>query len=459
MKNLDRDSLNFGNGSIPRMFAKMLFPTLSGMTFSVLFLLTDGIFIGNGIGGDGLAAVNLVMPMFTVATAVGMMFAVGASVAAAIHMSQDNLKAARIIVTQAFAAVFTSGIVLGIVLYAFPDGMLGLMGCSGSLMQMCYEYYLWFIPCALFLMIQLVGQFIIRLDGSPTYSMMVEIIPACINIFLDWLLIFPVGWGLKGAALATSIGAFVGAAMSMWYMFFRRRSLSFYRLKSTLTSIVLTLRNIGNMMRIGLSAFIGEFSISVVTLVGNYVFLKHLGEDGVAAYSVTCYLIPVVFMVYSAISQSAQPIISYNFGAGNYNRVKNTFRLVVLSSLLFGIVVTALMIIFVRPVVSVFLSEGSVAYDLCVEGFPIYAAGFVFLAVGLTVIGYFQSVEKSLPATVLTLSRGMALPVAAFLILPEMVGHIGIWLAVPVAELLTVVLIVIFAVAGVFRLRSVHANK
>ena len=453
MRNLNRDSVDFGHGGIPGTFAKLFLPTLSGMMFSVLFCLTDGLFIGRGVGSDGLASVNLVMPIFTLATGLGMMFAVGASVVAAIHLAQKNLKAARIIITQAFLATFVSGTLLGVILYAFPERILLLMGCSESLMEMCRMYYLWFVPCGLFVMIQIVGQFVIRLDGSPKYAMMVEVIPACLNIFLDWLFIFPVGWGLKGAAFATSLGSFTGVGMVAVYMLSSCRTLRLYRLKTSLTSILLTLRNIGYMAKTGLSGFLGEFSMSVLTLAGNYTFMEILGEDGVAAFSVTCYLIPVVFMVYAAISQSAQPIISYNYGAGNRERVRKTFRLAVTVAALFGLSMTLLMSLPAGIVVSLFLKEGSGAYNLCVGGFPLYTTGFVFMAVALTVIGYAQSVEKSALATVLTVLRGMLLPVTTLIVMPYLFGVTGLWLAVPVAELITTVIIAVSSWCGAFRLK------
>lgn len=436
MKNLDRDRIDFGKGDIGRMLARILLPTLMGMLASVLFILTDGIFVGHGVGSDGLAAINIIQPVFTVATAIGMMLAVGASVLAAIHLSRNNLKAARIIITQAYIAVLTAGVVLGVVFYTFPDWILKLLGTSDALMEMCREYFLWFIPCILFVMIQIVAQFIIRLDGNPRYASLLEIVPACINIVLDWLFIFPMGWGLAGAGAATSIGSSAGVIMAALYMFKCPQTLSLYKLKRSLTSLVLTLRNLLQMAKVGLSAFLGEFAISAVTLAGNYAFMKMLGEDGVAAYSVVNYLLPCIFMVYAAISQAAQPIISFNYGAGSNERVRKSFRLALMLALGFGAVMTLLFCLMPGSTVSVFLPRTTEAYSICAYGLPLYSAGFLFMALVQTHIGFYQSVEKSLPATILTLLRGMILPVAALMIMPRYFGIRGLWLAVPAAETL-----------------------
>ena len=437
MKDLDRDKIDFGKGDIGKMLSRILLPTLLGMMASVVFILTDGIFVGHGVGSDGLAAINLVQPVFTVATAIGMMLGVGASVIAAIHLSRGNQKAARIIVTQAFIAVLSAGVVLGVIFYSFPDWILRTLGASDTLMPLCREYFLWFIPCILFVMIQLAAQFVIRLDGNPRFAGLVEIVPACINIVLDWLFIFPMGWGLAGAGAATSVGTSAGVIMAAFYMVRRPQTLPLYRLKRSLTSLVLTLRNFLQMAKVGISAFLGEFAISVLTLAGNYTFMKLLGEDGVAAYSVVNYLLPCIFMVYAAISQAAQPIISFNYGAGNQARVRKTLRLALLLSLGFGAAMTLLFCLFPGTTVSVFLPQGTPAYDICASGLPLYSLGFIFMAVVQTFIGYYQSVERTVPATVLTLLRGMVLPVAALMLMPSLFGVTGLWLAVPAAEAVT----------------------
>ena len=441
MKNLDRDSIDFGKGSIGGLFVKLLLPTLAGLLFSSIFLLTDGIFVGHGIGSDGLAVVNIVMPIFTLETGIGMMFAIGASVVAAIHLAKDNVKAARIIVTQAYIAVLFLGALLALVLYCFPGAVLRLLGASEELMPMCLEYYLWFAPCGLCVMLQLVSQFVIRLDGDPMYSGLVEIVPACFNILLDWFFIFQMKWGLMGAALATSIGSFTGVLMSLADLLFRRRTLALYRLKRTVTSLVLTLRNIGYMAKVGFSGFLAEFSMSVLTLAGNYAFMRMLGEDGVAAFSVACYLLPIVYMICCAIAQSAQPIISYNYGKGDSPRMSQAFRISTSCAVIVGAVITLLITFFCKYVVLIFLDSASPVYEMCVKGFPIFTIGFAFMAVNVNVIGYCQSVEQSARSIIFTILRGMLLPVTAFFLLPQYFGTNGLWMSLPVSEILTFIAI------------------
>lgn len=451
MKDLDRDALDLGSGDIRATFRRILFPTLLGMLASSVFGITDGIFVGRGVGSDGLAAVNIVMPIFTLGTAFGLMFGTGTSVVAAIHLSQQNVKAARIVTTQSFLAVLTIGVLLAVGFYAFAEQILTLLGASDALRPLCRDYYLWFVPYTLFIMVQIVAQFVIRLDGDPRYASLLEIIPACINIFLDWLFVFPLHKGLMGAAFATSIGGSIGVAMGAWYMLRHPRTLVLYRLKRTLTSLRLSLRNVGYVMRVGFSGFLGEFSYSILTLVGNYVFLRCLGEDGVASYSVASYITPVVFMIITSISQSAQPLMSYNYGADNALRVRRTFRLALVTSVSVATVSALLFHFFADAVVSVFLSPTSSAFPLCRDGFALFVFSLPPMALSLTAISYFQSVKRTRTANFLTLLRSLLLPVPAFLLLPLWSQTRGPWLASPLSECLVITVVGIYALAGAFR--------
>lgn len=432
----NRDSIDLGKGNIYSLFKDIFFPTLLGLTFNTVFILTDGIFVGNGIGDGGLACVNLVAPIMMLVTGLGMMFGTGCSVVAAIHLSHGNEKAARINVTQAFATSAVFEILLVVVFYNFPDKILHILGVSDSLMTLAMEYYLWFIPTCLFLVFQIIGGFVIRLDGSPRYAMFANIVPAVVNIILDFVFIFPCKMGLRGAALATDIGTCVGTLMVLYYIIFKSKTLRFYRLKRTLTSIRLSLRNIGYMMNIGFSAFVGEFAISVMMFTGNVMFGKYLGDDGIAAYSVICYLFPVVFMVYDAVALSAQPIISFNYGAGLLGRVWNVFRYGAGLSVGFSLIIFILFCFFAPTIISVFLERGSVSFEAAVGGLPFFAVGFIFMSFNIVAIVYFQSIERAVFSTILMTLRGIVFPVAAFVVLPKVMGVEGLWLSVATAEIL-----------------------
>ena len=432
-----RDSIDYKGTAVGKLFRRFLFPTVMGMVFSAVFVITDGIFVGRGIGSDALAAVNLTAPLFTLGTGLGLMFGMGGSVVASVNLAQGKRRVAQINITQSLVIPALLIALLSALLIHCHKPLLLLLGTPPELMVPAREYLVWFTlflaPLAVFNIL----MFIVRLDGAPRFAMACNIMAACINIVLDYLFIFEFGWGLAGAAIATGIGYIVGSGVMLRYMLRSSRTLHFVKLKTSYKSLRLTARNLGYMTYIGFPALLSELAISCLMIVGNYTFIRYIGKDGVAAYSIACYIFPIIFMVYNAIGQSAQPILSYNFGAGNGARVRKAFRLALLTAVAAGLGFFGLTALFSRWIVAMFIDSSCPACAIAVRGLPLFASGFVFFAVNIVSIGYFQSVERPRPAMAVTVLRGFVFMAACFFGLPLLLGVEGIWLAVPLAEALT----------------------
>lgn len=437
-----KDSIDFGSMDISKLFRKLLIPTVLGMVFSAVFVITDGIFVGKGVGSDALAAVNITAPLFMITTGVGLMFGVGASVVTSIHLSHGKRKVAGINITQALVFSSLLILILSALCCYFVEPVGRLLGSSERLLPLVVEYMNWYVPFLTFYLLLNAGMFFVRLDGAPNYAMWCNAIAAISNIVLDYVFIFVFGWGLMGAAFATSLGTMIGGLMVLIYLLRFSRTFRLYPIKLSRKSRQLTFRNIGYMVKLGSSAFVSEASIACMMFLGNYVFIRHLGEDGVAAFSIVCYFFPIIFMVYNAIAQSAQPIISYNFGAGSSKRVQQTFRLSIKTALFCGICFFIVTVLCNRNIVSLFIDRSYGAYDIAVAGIPYFAIGYLFFAFNIVGIGYYQSIERAHRATIITLLRGVVFMLIGFLALPHFFGVPGIWLAVPLAELLTLLYIV-----------------
>ena len=448
MKNLKRDSIDFGKGRIEPLFQSIFYPTLLSMVFASLYTVADGIFVGQGVGSDALASINIVSPVFLITTGIALMFGTGVSVVASIHLSRGNNRVASITVTQAFEVASLLMAIVSIAIYVYRIPFLRLLGCSDVLMPLALDYLLFILPGCVFIISQMIGTFVIRLDGSPKYAASLEIVPGILNIVLDWLFVFPLQMGVAGSALASTLSCAVAAVMVGWYMLFRAKNLRLRWLRLTLTSLYLTLRNTYYMVRSGFSSMLGELAMSMILLAGNYVFIHELGEDGVAAFSVACYLYPIVFMVNNAVAQSAQPILSFNYGAGNTDRVRRAFRLSLRTAALCGGLATAVLVLGARPLVSLFLESGSKPYEIAVAGLPLFAVSAVFFALNVAIIGYYQATEKNTRATVYMLFRGLVFLIPAFFVMPELIFPEGLWLAVPASECLTLVLILLTRAKG-----------
>lgn len=443
-----RDDIDFGTVRIPRLFRKIFIPTLLGMVSWSLLTVVDGMFVGWGVGSNGIAAINICYPIFMLLTGFALMVGMGASVVASIHLSRKNVKAARINVTQAIWFSTLAVLVAIVVVELMPERFSYLLGASPTLLPMVRDYMVYLMPSGVAQMWSIVGLFIIRLDGAPKYAMWCNVVPAVANMFLDWLFIFPLGMGVKGAAIASLISTVIGGVMAIVYLLRYADTLMLSKLKMSLTSMRLTLRNIAYQCKIGFSAFLGELTMALLIITGNYVFMEYLGNAGVAAFGVACYYLPFVFMFGNSIAESAQPIISYNYGLGNNERVQQTLSISVRTGVVSSLLSIVAFTLFPHALVHLFIAADDPAALIAIEGFPYFATGFLFFILNLIAIGYFQSIEKVVPATLFAILRGALFMIPSFLLLPQWLGSEGMWLAVPLSEALTFVVVVTYFVAN-----------
>lgn len=431
MEQNETTGLDYAGGKISRLFSKLFFPTLLGLIFNALITIIDGIFVGQGVGPDGIAAVNIIAPLFMVVTGMGLMFGIGSSVIAGIAIAQNDYRRACVNTTQAcvLSAVLISVLIGGLLL--FKEETARMLGSSDRLLPGAIDYLSWLIPGMFFLIFECIGMMVIRLDGSPKFAMFCNIIPAVINIALDYYFVFPCGMGVKGAAIATSASIAVGAAMVFFYFIRLSYVIKFRWSRRGFIS------NTWRQIQIGSSAFITEIAMSVMMLTGNYMFMKYHGDTGVAAFSIACYLFPLMFMMSNAVAQSAQPIISYNYGAKASDRVSAAFRLSLKVAAVCGLIAFLSIAFGARGIVSLFISPDCEAGRLATYGLPIYSACALFFAINISFIGYYQSIEKAFKAMLFTLMRGIIVLVPMFCILPAVFPEFGLWAAIPASEFIT----------------------
>lgn len=451
---MERNAIDLGTVDVPKLFRRMFLPTLFGMLSISAVTAVDGIFIGHGVGSDGIAAVNLCVPVMMVFTGLGLMMGVGCSVVAAVHLSRSQARAARINVTQALAFVSAVTVAATTLIVVFARQTALAMGSSERLLPLVVDYLQWFMPSMVFQMWVSISLFIIRLDGAPRVAMWCSVVSAALNVVLDYIFIFPLGWGVRGAAFATSLSVATGGVMALGYLLFFARMLRPERVKLSAKSMRLTARNLGYQCRIGSSTLLGELTLAMLMYVGNVTFMRYLGDDGVGAFGVACYYTPFVFMVGNAIAQSAQPILSYNYGVGNFERVWQAGRLAVRTAVVCGGVVMLVFMAVPDGLVGLFLGSGGEAARIAIDGLPYFSAGFVFFVVNLAVIGYNQSLERMAVSTSFALLRGALFLVPSFMVMPLVAGTAGIWMAMPVSEFLTTLAIVAYYGARRMRRRN-----
>lgn len=439
---------------IPKLFKSYFIPTLFGMLCISAVTAIDGIFVGHGIGSDGIAAVNICSPLLMIFTGVALMLGVGSSVIASINISRGKVKIARLNITQALVFITVLTLFSSILIIIFPKQTAYLLGASDELLPMVTNYLIWFVPGLTLQMWITIALFIIRLDGSPKIAMWCSIASGIVNIVLDWVFIFPLGWGIIGAAFATTISFVVGGVCAISYLLFYAKKLRLCSIEINMKNIRHSIKEIRSQCRIGSSALLGEATLAILMFVGNQVFMKYLGDDGVGAFGIACYYTPFIFMIGNAIAQSAQPIISYNFGVGNQERINSARKIALITAIVCGILTMAIFIFCPKQMVALFLNLENRAAQIAIEGLPIFAFGFIFFIINLTVIGYYQSIEKVNYATFFALLRGVIILIPCFFIMPQFLYTDGIWLAMPVSEVLTSLMILCCSISHRIRIRA-----
>ncbi|MBP3402957.1 MAG: polysaccharide biosynthesis C-terminal domain-containing protein, partial [Alphaproteobacteria bacterium] len=272
--------MDLGTEKVSVLFRKLFFPTLAGMLSMCAVTAIDGVFVGHGIGAQGIAAVNICISILMLFTGLGLMTGIGGSVIASVALSKGKIKYAQFNVTQSILFVTAVMVFFVALIMFFPERTAYILGASDHLMPMVKTYLLWFAPSLIFQMWVSVALFIIRLDGAPKLAMWCSVIAAGINTFLGWLFIFPFGWGIMGAAFAATAGLFVGGTIAVVYLLFYAKTLRFYPVKIGLRGFYLFWDNIVSQCRIGSSALLGEATMAVLMFAGNHVFMLYLGDDG-----------------------------------------------------------------------------------------------------------------------------------------------------------------------------------
>lgn len=434
---MKRPGIDYGRDNIRNIFFRIFVPTLLGMVFNSLIALIDGVIVGRGVGYVGIAAVNIISPVYLFTTGLGLMFGIGSSVAIGLCLSNKHTAEANSIMSQTFMVSSIVILISAVFAFVFDIELVSLLGSSAFIQKMSAEYLRYILPGMFFLLWQSVGMLLIRLDGSPKYAMLCNIIPAVVNIGLDYIMVFPLGMGVKGAALATSISLTIGGLMSVIY--FLKSS---YVLKFAFEVRNLT-KHMRNIMSIGSSAFLTEMAMAIMIFTGNTVFMAYFSEAGVAAFGIACYIFPIIFMIGNSVAQSAQPIISFNYGICSTSRVRQTFNYSIIMAIVCGIFAGWAISFFSTDIIRLFISLDSVAGIIAQRGLPIFSICAVFFSLNIAIIGYFQSINRPYVALILTALRGIIFIVPLFFILAKLFPSWGMWAAIPVSELLTCIIGVI----------------
>ena len=398
---------------------KFIVPTYLTSLFNTVYTIIDGIFVSTYVGTNALASINIVYPIVNVLTGIALVFATGGSAVTALHIGGNRKKEAdRSFSVSSFAAI--------------------LLGCLVSLMILRISQQL----AAPVVIGKELFTYFIRVDGAPTYSFITALSGGILNIVLDYILVGQMQMGIYGAALATILGLVLSFSMGIYYFIHKQKYLSF-------TLHNLSLREAMHCMINGASEFVNQLAIAVTTIVFNRTALSFAGEDGVAAVSIIMYLQFLFIGVYFGFSMGIAPLLSYAYGD---RKIRICRKLESYAHRFFTVapIVIYTLTYFLAPIaVSCFADTSSPVFPIAVSGMRVYGLGFLFSGINIFAAIRMMAYGKGYFSGLITFLRSFLLLLLFLIVLPLKFGLTGVWLAVPAAEALTLLVAVWF-------LRPIH---
>ena len=444
---MNEENKFLGKEKISKLLLKFSIPCILSLLISSLYNIVDQIFIGNSeIGYLGNAATTIVFPITIISVAFAWCLGDGSAAFLSLCQGRKNTKDADKAIGNSILVSFVISIIFVILGFIFMDNLLYLFGASDASIGLARDYFTIILSAIPIYMLANTVNSIIRADGSPTYSMLSTLIGAVLNIILDPIFIFVFNMGIKGAAWATIIGQIVSFIVSFVYFF---KSKTF---KLSLDSFKMNFSIFGNIVKLGVSTFITQMSIVVISLVCNIMLAKYgamskYGSDiPIAVIGICMKVFTIVINIVVGIILGAQPILGYNFGAKNYDRVKKTFKIVIISTIIIGVIATIIFEVCPELVIKLFGTEDNLYMEFAVKTFRIFLMFVTFTCCIKVISIFFQAVGEPIKATIVSLARDIILFVPLVIILPIYFGVEGPLYAAPSADLFAIIISTILVV-------------
>ncbi len=423
-----------GTEKIGKLLMKFCIPCIASLIISCLYNIVDQIFVGNGVGYLGNAATGVIFPITVIGWGMSLFFGDGAAAYLSVALGKNDTETIHRGVGNSILFSFLSGAVIILISYLWGDGLLCLIGATDATISLAHDYGFIIYSMMSLAMTQNTLASVIRADGSPRYAMGAMIVGALINIVGDPVAIFVLDLGIKGAAYATILGQFVSFLICAIYL---TKSKSF---RLQVQSFKINFRQLRQIMALGASSLLTQLSIVVITVVNNILLVKYgavsaYGADiPLAAFVVIMKLFQIVLNIAIGIAAGAQPIVGYNYGAGNYNRVRELLKEIIKWTAIVGIICMFLFEVFPAAFIRLFGSDGDLYMEFAVRCLRIYLLLILFTCVQKVCAIFLQSIGRAQAAAPLAIIRDLFL-IAFSIIVPVLFGVTGIFWAAPIADI------------------------
>ncbi len=414
-----------------RNLIEYVLPTILSSLSIFLFTIVDGIFVGRGAGMDALGAVNIAFPYVMIFSALTMLTTIGGLTISAIRMGREDEEGANRVFMQSFALTMVISVFFCLAGVLFTKPIAVLLGANENFLRPTCDYLFWYAAFMIPIGAAMSASGFARTDGAPVLVSAGLIISTLINIFLDWLLIFPLQMGLKGAAIATGIAQTIGSLITLTHFFLKRGKLHFawFRFEGS---------TVKKMLLRGAPECVAQFGVPLSTILTNTLLVRMQGDTAVNVYSIICYIACFSVSIFSGTAEGLQPLLGKSYGAKEEKDLKYYLHAGLIIAVTGSVLVTGGILLLSRPICVLFGAEGE-TLERSVSCMPKYAWGFVVQAANVIISGYLYSTTRTAHALIINILRSFVVNSLVILILPRIFGPEIIWYTFGIYEAVVLV--------------------
>ncbi len=409
--------------------------SMIGLSF---YILADTFFIANGVGSVGLTALNLVLPLWSLISGLGLMIGIGAGISFSIKRGKNNERGANKVFTHAILMGLVIGIIITVIGVIFSYDIAVILGADEVVAPLASEYLKTLLSFSTVFIINYIITAFVRNDNDPNLAMIAMILGSLSNVVLDYVFIYPFKLGMFGAALATGTTPILSLVILSLHFIRKKNNFKLVRCKFRLPYI-------RNIISLGIPSFITEFSSGIIILLFNFTILKISNNTGVAAYGVIANLALIVVAIFTGIAQGIQPIISKSYGEGKNKNINVVLKYGLLTSIIVGIGCYLIGISFSEEIVNLFNGEGDkLLLSIAIEGINIYFSAFIIMGINIVITSFFASINNPKESLLISIMRGLVIVIPLIILLPSFFEMIGVWMTIPLAEAITLLISIKF---------------
>lgn len=421
---------------------KFTIPTIIMMIFTSIYGVVDGIFVSNIVGSEAFAAVNLIMPALMIFGTIGFMIGTGGSAIVSKTIGEGDRKKANEYFSMLIYLLIIIGFILTILGAIFVRPIAVLLGAKGNIINDCVIYGRTLMFALVPFLLQNCFQSFLVVAEKPQMGLIISICTGISNMILDFLLMYVFRMEIFGAALATGISQLIGGIIPLIYFIKENNStLRLTKTKFELKPIIKTCTN-------GSSEMVTNLSMSVVNMLYNLQLMKYAGTNGVVAYGIIMYVGFIFAGIYIGYSIGSAPIIGYNYGAKNYDELKNLLKRSLKLLICTSVLLTILAEILAKPLASIFVSYDKVLLEMTTNAIRIFSLSYIISGINIFASSFFTALNNGVVSASISFLRTLVFQIAMILILPLILGLNGIWFAVVFAEILSLIVSLIFLICN-----------